>query len=108
MKDHELTFDGAKLHFPRYISTSALKQARRNAARLGRELSSALGELVQVKAILAFPGWYLNRTGTSDVSVVNPKEIRQVVFSKTGPQLAPEQIWRIAQQIEQKCRDVAL
>jgi hypothetical protein len=108
VKDHELTFDGAKLHFPRYVSTSGLKQARRNAARLGRELSDALGEVVQVQAILAFPGWYINRTGNGDVSVLNPKEIRQVIFSKNGPQLAPEQIWRIAQQVEQKCRDIAL
>jgi hypothetical protein len=107
-KDHELTFDGTKLHFPRYISTSGLKQARRSAAALSRKLSDAMGEPVQVKAILAFPGWYINRTGASDVNVLSPKEIRQVVFSKTGPQLAPEQIWRIAQQVEQKCRDVAL
>ena len=107
-KEHELRFDGAKLYFPRFISTSGVKQARRNAARLSRELSDATGELVQVKAILAFPGWYISRTGTSDVNVLNPKEIRQVILSKTGPQLSAEQIWRIAQPVEQKCRDVAL
>jgi hypothetical protein len=104
--EQQLTFDGAKLHFPRFISTSGLKQARRNAASLSRELSDVTGELVQVKAILALPGWHISRTGSGDVSVLNPKEIRQVVFSKSGPQLSAEQIWRIAQPLEQKCRDV--
>jgi hypothetical protein len=107
-KEHEVVFDGAKLNFPRGSGTHELKQARRNAAGLSRELSTMMGEVVQVKAILALPGWYISRTGTSDVSVLNPKEIRQVVFSKSGPQLPAEQIWRLAQQVEQKCRDVAL
>lgn len=106
--EQELTFDGTKLHFPRFISTGGLKQARRNAARLSRELTDALGELVQVKPILALPGWHISRTGTGDVTVVNPKEIRQVVLSRSGPQLSIEQIWRLAQPLEQKCRDVAL
>lgn len=55
-KDQEVGFDGARLHFPHFSSTSEVEQARRNAADLGRELSSATGEPVQVKAILTFPG----------------------------------------------------
>jgi hypothetical protein len=105
-KDQELMFDGAKLHFPRYVGTSGLEQARRNARDLSRELTSATGEPVVVKAILTFPGWYVNRTGKSDVAVLNPKEIRHVVLSTAGAQLSPEQIQRVAHQVEQKCRDV--
>ena len=80
--------------------------ARRNALDLSRELTSAISEPVVVKPILTFPGWYVNRTGKSDVTVLNPKEIRKVVLSTAGAQLSPEQIQRVAHQVEQKCRDV--
>ena len=97
-----------KLHFPRYISTSGLEQARRNARDLSRELTSATGEAVVVKPILTFPGWYVTRTGKSDVSVRNPKEIRQLVLSTAGAQLSPQQMQSVVHQVEQKCRDVVL
>jgi hypothetical protein len=106
-KEQEVFFDGAKFQFPNYTTTCGLDQARRNAADLGRELSSATGEPVQVKAILTFPGWYIIRRSKCDVCVVNPKEIRQIVLAKDAPQLSPQQIQRIAHQVEQKCRDVA-
>ncbi|HWW00377.1 MAG TPA: nuclease-related domain-containing protein [Candidatus Acidoferrum sp.] len=104
--DQEVIYDGAKLLFPRYSSAREPEQARRNAADLSRELTSATGEPVKVKPILTFPGWYINRRGKSDVTVVNPKEIRRVIISNDPPRLSPQQIQRIAHQIEQKCRDV--
>ncbi|HYM01004.1 MAG TPA: NERD domain-containing protein, partial [Blastocatellia bacterium] len=82
------------------------EQARRNAADLSRELTSATGEPVKVKPILTLPGWYITPRGKSDVTIVNPKEIRQVILSNDPPRLSPEQIQRIAHQLEQKCRDV--
>jgi nuclease-like protein len=106
--NHELTFDGKKLHFPRSISTRGVEDARGNAAELSRELTEATGETVQVKAILTVPGWHISRTGKSDVSVLNPKEIRQAVLLTAHPTLSPDQIQAIAQQVEWKCRDVAL
>jgi hypothetical protein len=83
-----------------------LEQARRNAADLNRELTRATGEPVEVKAILTFPGWWVTRTGKSDVNLLNPKEIRQAILTKRLLQLSAEQIQRIAYQVEQKCRDV--
>jgi hypothetical protein len=107
-QDEELTFDGTKLHFRRHTSKRGVKEARDNAADLSRELSEATGEQVPVKAILTFPGWRVARTGKSDVSVLNPKEIRQAILLTAHPTLSAEQIQGIAQQVEWKCRDVAL
>jgi hypothetical protein len=65
------------------------------------------GEPVKAKPILTFPGWFVKLTGKSDVHVLNPKQIRDVILC-APPQLFPEQIKRIVHQVEQKCRDVAL
>ncbi len=107
-RKYEVVCDGQKLHFPTRTSTRDIEQARRNAADRGRELTSATGEPVKVKAILTFPGWCVKRTGKADIYVLNPKEIRQVVLANANhpPQLSPAQLQRIAYQVERRCRDV--
>jgi len=105
-EDHRIVFDGSILHFPRFKSSEAVEQARRNAVSLGRELTRALAEPVVVKPILTFPGWFVERTGKSDVAVVNPKQIRPVIVTGGPRQLSSVQIDRIAAWIGEKCRDV--
>jgi hypothetical protein len=45
-------------------------------------------------------------TGKSDVSVLNPKQIHELVVSEGAPKLSPKYIEQIAFRIEEKCRDV--
>jgi len=104
----EVVFDGERLLFPNGYDTKAFEQARRNAADLSRELTSATGEPVKVKSILTFPGWFVTRKGRGDVNVLNPKEIRSAVLDPREPQLSAAQMQRIVHQLEQKCRDVEL
>ena len=74
-----MTYDGKRLSFPTSDGKDALEQAARNAKHLTEILSSSVGENVQVKPVLTFPGWYVDRTreGTTseeeEVIVLNPK-----------------------------------
>ena len=107
-EQHEVIFDGKILQFPNCATAEPLKEARKAAADLGRQLSSAVGELVEVKPILTLPGWQIRDRGTSDVMVVNTKEIWQRIVTPAPPELSAAQIKRIAYHIQQKCRDVEI
>lgn len=106
-REHEITFDGARLHFPHCTDNHGLEQSRANASWLSRELTSATGEPVKAKPVLTFPGWLVTLRGKGDVTVLNPKQIRQVILN-APLQLSPAQMQRIAHQVEQKCRDVEM
>jgi sirohydrochlorin ferrochelatase len=72
---------------------------------LSEELTKAVGDPVQVKPVLALPGWYVERTAPPEMLVLNGKS-PQAILSKYPPVLEPKMIQRIAHQVEQKCRDV--
>jgi hypothetical protein len=106
-KDYEVVFDGQRLRFPLGSSECGLDQARRNARDLSKVLCNSSAERADVQAILTFPGWWVTRTGKSDVIVVNPKEIRGVIVN-AATKLSSVQMKQVAFQIEQKCRDVEI
>lgn len=56
-----VSFDGTSLRFPDFLEKDAPAQALRQAAWLGRELTSALQWPVDVTAALALPGWYVDQ-----------------------------------------------
>lgn len=105
---HEAEFDGDTLRFPHYTTREPIVQAQRNAATLARELTQAVAEPVNVKTILTLPGWFIVRPARSEVHVLNPKEIFQVIVTPAAPELSAAQIQRIAHYLQQKCRDVEL
>jgi len=105
-RGYEVFFDGKILKFPKGNDTDALEQARRNAKDFSRELSSATGDHVKVKAILTFPGWLVTLQGKGDVHGLNPNQIRSVVLARQESFLTPAQIQRIIHQLDQKCRDI--
>jgi hypothetical protein len=104
-KDYEVSFDGERLKFPWGTDTEAPAQARRNAEWLAREMSKATGERVNVRAILALPGWFVMLNANSELKVLNAKQISAFV-SKEPPVLAEAASQRIAYQLDQRCRDV--
>ncbi len=104
--DNTIIFDGQQLEFPQETHDWGLKQAKDNARWLSTWLGSATGEKVFVHPILTFPGWWVeSQSDTDEIKVVNPKQIRRVVFSY-APSLSDEQRKRIRHQLDQKCRDV--
>ncbi len=101
---NRILFDGKTLTYPHGNDNHGLDQAKRNADSLATWLSSATGDKVSVHPILTFPGWWVERTGTGTVTVVNPKEIPKVFPKTIRKPLDDSEIQRIVHQLEQKCR----
>ena len=100
--------DGPAFRVGNTVQTRRLRDARHSAAILAHELAEALGEQVEVKPVLALPGWQVVRHGQSDVLVLNPQEIWPAIITVAAPKLSPSQSDRIAYHIRQKCRDVEI
>ena len=99
-----VTFDGKALHFPGWTETKPIEQARAQARWLSERLTKSTGLSVQVRPVLALPGWYVERTAPCDVVVTNPKAWQFML--KPGRNEAPltsDAIQRIAFQLEQLC-----
>lgn len=105
---HRVTLVEDRLEFPSWVEREPLLQARRNAAWLGQWLTSAIGEKVHVRPVLALPGWYVERKSTCDVAVINGRNARGY-FTHTSPStLSPAVVARIKHQLDARCRDVPM
>ena len=104
--EFKVKFDGAQLTFPTWTETEAITQARRQAISLQKWLSSAVDEAVEVKPVLAIPGWYIETTGKSDVTIINGKKSAAYFNNASGQKLNEKLITQIAHQLEQRCRNV--
>lgn len=104
--DAKVIFDGSVLSFPTWKETEPLEQAARQAKWLEKWLSSAVGDTVSVRAALALPGWFVERTGRSEVAVFNPKNANFLAKGWLKDPLSESLIKRIAHQLDQQCRDV--
>jgi Nuclease-related domain len=96
--------DGDQLKFPRFVDTESITQARINARDLAAWLTKAIGERIDVNAILTLPGWAVERTKSGDVNVLRPDEIKRSFPSRPRQPLGEQQIKRIAYQLEERCR----
>ncbi|MDP2056521.1 MAG: hypothetical protein Q8K35_02020 [Thiobacillus sp.] len=72
---------------------------------LSKWLTSAVGESVTVKPVLALPGWFVDRKGRGDALVISGREAPSILKAKHEP-LSDSLIKRIEHQLEQRCRDV--
>ncbi len=105
--DAKVFYDGEALKFPDWYENKPLSQAKRQAAWLSKWLSSAVGEKVKVMPVLALPGWFVERTKTGDVIVINGKSPSILAKPFPGQRSFDEKlIQQISHQLEQRCRDV--
>jgi hypothetical protein len=104
--DATVKYDGESLKFPKGTDIQCIEQTRRQANWLSGWLASATGEHVRVRPVLALPGWYVERTSSNGIAVINPKNFRSIAKPKDGTTLSDQKIKRIVHQLEQKCRDV--
>ena len=102
----ELEYDGAQLKFPGWTETAPLEQAKRQADNLQLWLGSAVGESVEVKPVLALPGWYIKRTACGPIAVINGTNPAGYFRKAGNANLSEQMITRIVHQLDQKCRDV--
>jgi len=104
--DAKVFYDGESLRFPDWHETEPLNQAKRQAVWLHKWLSSAVGAEVKVTPVLALPGWFVERTKTGNVLVMNGKSPFFLAKTQGQPPLDGQLIQQIAHQLEQRCRDV--
>jgi nuclease-like protein len=107
-EENEVIFDGKQLQFPNLTTSEPISQARRSASDLSRQIATALGEAIEVKPVLTLPGWWIRDRGTSDVMVVNAKDIWQRIITPAPARLSTAQIQRVCYFLQQKCRDVEI
>lgn len=101
-EDATVNFDGHQLRYPDQAENGDLKIAGNHARWLCSWLREATGQDVPVRAVLALPGWFVDRRGEGSVAVVNPKEAAKLV---QGPVVLDRRIQeRIAFQLEKACR----
>ena len=105
-EDATVEYNGKMLMFPNGDDFKIIEQAERQSSWLSQWISSATGDQVAARAIVALPGWFVKRTSADGISVVNPKQFPSL-FKHIKPRtLTDEMITRIVHQLEQKCRDV--
>lgn len=105
-KDATVEFNGKVLSFPAWRESETLEQAKRQAKWLGKWISSAVGESIDVKPVVALPGWWVERTGRSDVTVISGAEAKSLLKGWQSDAFSEPMMKRIAHQLEQHCRDV--
>lgn len=83
-----------------------LDQLETNARWLSLYLTKSTGNDVKVEPMLALPGYFIKkRVGKGSVFVFNPTQPKKF-FVNSRVVLDPEQIQRIAHQVDQLCRNV--
>ncbi len=84
-----------------------LDQSKRQAVWLSQWLSSAVGEQIAVKPVLALPGWFIERQKPSpDLILFNGKNPDLLLKWVTSISLSDTLMQRVVHQLEQRCRDV--
>lgn len=97
--------DGKTLRFPDWTDTTSLQQADDAARWLSKRLSRATALDVSARAVVALPGWYVERVAREGVLAINPKSCGFMLKPLPGAQALPnDHIQRIAYQLEQLSR----
>jgi hypothetical protein len=104
-EDATVEFDGSALRFPTWIETGPLAQAQKQAKWFEQWVCSAIGAPAAVTAVLAIPGWYIERKARGSILIYNGKS-PSFLLRRTGAPLSAEMMQRIAHQIDQRCRTV--
>jgi len=108
-KEAKAEYHGTEIVFPDFRNQSYLDQARRQAKWLSKWLGSATGESVDVFPVVSLPGWFVERkTGYDGTFVLNPKQLKTVIRSKSNHRISGKKIQQINHQLEAKCRDIEI
>ena len=106
VEDATAKYDGRMLYFPKGDDFKTIDQAKRQASWLSNWLEKAIGEPIAARAIVALPGWFVKRTSSEGIPVVNPKQFSSL-FEHIKPRwLSESMLARINAQLDQKCRNI--
>jgi hypothetical protein len=103
-RPHEVIYDGEGLQFPGYYDSDMLDQIRHRADRLSRSLSEALKTEINVKPVLALPGWLIRRETGDRIDVLNEYEVHRLGSDSPDSHLSSDDRARIASCLDNKSR----
>lgn len=103
----KVKYNGKTLEFPGWTESKPVEQAERQARWLANYLHKETGERFAVTAVLALPGWWIDRTARlapDMVQVINPKncgwlvlpERREIVLDSPAIQRAANAVSKLA------------
>lgn len=97
---------GKVLKFPNGFDRESIPQAENEAKWLADFIRKSVGKDIPAQAVLALPGWYVER-GPHDgtVLVINPKSPERF-FTKRQITLDDQTIQQVVYQVEQRCRTI--
>ncbi len=102
--DATVSYNGHALFFPDGADENTVGRTERHAEWLSNWLGSTAGETVAARGIVAVPGWFVKRTTSEGLPVVNPKQFASL-FEHIKPRpLDAGQISRIVHELRQRCR----
>lgn len=109
--ENRVTFDGETLSWPRCTNDSkTLWQVRKNAEWLGAYLLRECGLRIEVKQVIAIPGWNVVEKVLGQPRVVKGKgagdAVLQALEASADAGWSPTQIEKVCIALESLCRDV--
>jgi hypothetical protein len=73
-EDVTVYVQGDELRFPDGVDLKSVPRARKAAQLLADRLREPVGRAVEVRPVLALPGWFVDSRSATDVPVVNPRD----------------------------------
>ncbi len=98
-------YDGRALYFPNGTDSEMIERAKRKSKWLSTWLSRSVGEDIAVRSIVVLPGWFVKRTASKGIPVVNPKQFDSLFQHIKPISLNVEMISRIAHRLDRKGED---
>jgi hypothetical protein len=103
---HEVTFNGHALEYPWGSEDYGVRNAQERAHYLSQWLSKKLQTDITATPVLILAGWYVHRTGKSNLTVINNSQIPTLFRDEhNSARLKPETVSSIRALLDERCRD---
>lgn len=96
VEERTVSYNGHALFFRRRTDARAVPAAEALAERLTERLRAELGLEVGVRAVIAVPGWHVQRTTAEGIAVVHPRQLASYFKYVVPRPLPPEACERVA------------
>ncbi len=109
INDAKACYINNEIVFPDFKDRQYLEQAKRQAKWLANWIKQSTGQSASVFPVVALPGWFVERKMPYDgMFVINPKQLKYVIKSKTVHNMDEKRIQQIIHQLEIKCRNIEI
>lgn len=105
---HKVRFNGRTLAYPWGSEDWGIRDALERTHHLSQWLAKRLQTDITATPVLVLPGWYVDRIGKGDLTVINEGEVASLFGNEhKAARLRPETAAAIRALLDERCRDVA-